>query len=148
MKEDYLSTDTPYIPRNDWTEDTAPTVAEVQENCTTVGGDIQKFTFDKECVETIAKAITGKSGQPVKISDEEKQMATNLMAYKLLAPILFKAFVDYLDHNKREDKQMCVSNMECEDIETAFTFKDWVKLVKYVKKFTNNLDFVKFLKDG
>ena len=137
IKDSYLTVEPVFDRvRNDWTEDTAPTV-----------GDIQKFTFDKECVEMVAKTITGKAGQPVEVTEEEQQMTENLMAYNLLSPILFKAFVDYLDHNKREGV-MCVSNWDCNEIEMAFAFKDWMELVKYVKKFTNDLDFVKILKDG
>lgn len=44
------------------------------------------------------------------------------------------SFINYLDSNRYEGK-MDVSNMECEDIESAFLNADWAKLHRYYNKY-------------
>ena len=43
-------------------------------------------------------------------------------------------FMNYLDENRPEGK-MCLSNVECEDIDKAFKENDWVKIMRYVEKY-------------
>ena len=55
-------------------------------------------------------------------------------SYEKLKRILAKGFMDFLDENKKEGK-MCLSNMECEDIDKAFNEQDWDKLNRYIVKY-------------
>lgn len=55
-------------------------------------------------------------------------------SYQKLKRHLACAFMDYLDNYRRLGK-MCLSNMECEDIDKAFDEKDWDKLARYAKKY-------------
>lgn len=50
------------------------------------------------------------------------------------------SFIDYLDTHKYEGK-MCVSNIECEDIENAFHNTMWDRLHRYYCKYINKSDF-------
>jgi len=51
-------------------------------------------------------------------------------AYKILSKNLSLAFIRFLDYIRPKGK-MCVSNMECKDIEKGFDEMDWEKLEKY-----------------
>jgi hypothetical protein len=44
-----------------------------------------------------------------------------------------RQFMNWLDASTPEDK-MCLSNMECEDIENAFLKDDWARIANYIKK--------------
>jgi len=59
--------------------------------------------------------------------------------YSKVKRILGIAFMQYLDKNKAKSKRMCLSNMECEDIDRAFDEQDWSKIYRYAEK---------YLKDG
>lgn len=48
--------------------------------------------------------------------------------------ILAIAFMNFLDR-ERPDGKMCLSNMECADIEDAFKVGDWDKLFRYAEKY-------------
>ena len=50
---------------------------------------------------------------------------------------LAMALMDYLDRNRPEGK-MCLSNMECEDIDKAFADMDFAKIRKYIDKYIVN----------
>jgi len=43
------------------------------------------------------------------------------------------SFMNWLDENRFEGK-MCLSNMECEDIEDVFLSHDWCRMFRYIKK--------------
>lgn len=55
-------------------------------------------------------------------------------SYSKIVGSLSIAYMDYLDKHKPEGK-MCLSNMECYDIDKAFLEQDWVKLLRYLKKY-------------
>lgn len=42
--------------------------------------------------------------------------------------------IHYLDANSKESK-MCVSNMECKQIEDAWKIGDWKTIIKYINKY-------------
>lgn len=44
------------------------------------------------------------------------------------------SFINYIDEHRDKGK-MCVSNMECEDIISAFVAKDWAKINRYYNKY-------------
>ena len=44
------------------------------------------------------------------------------------------AFMNYLDSIAAEGK-MCLSNMECADIDKAFNEQDWAKIERYIRKY-------------
>ena len=62
---------------------------------------------------------------------EEKEEANGYAAIK---GYISAAFMEYLDKYRPEVK-MCLSNMECIDIEKAFDEMDWKKLYRYIQKF-------------
>lgn len=62
---------------------------------------------------------------------EENRMSES---YQKLKRLIAHAFMDYLDNYRRLGK-MCLSNMECEDIDKAFAEKDWDKLARYAQKY-------------
>lgn len=41
--------------------------------------------------------------------------------------------INYLDEHRPAGK-MCMSNMECEDLERAFCLGSWEKVIRYIKK--------------
>ena len=55
-------------------------------------------------------------------------------SYPKIVGYLSIAYMDYLDKHKSEGK-MCLSNMECHDIDKAFLDQDWAKLLRYLKKY-------------
>lgn len=55
-------------------------------------------------------------------------------AYDRIRRILALGFIEFLDDNRPEGK-MCVSNMECMDIEKSFRNQDWINLVMYLDKY-------------
>lgn len=57
-------------------------------------------------------------------------------SYNIIKRILAMGFMDFLDANVKDGK-MCLSNMECADIDKAFDEKDWDKLARYVSKYIN-----------
>ena len=54
--------------------------------------------------------------------------------YIRVQKILALAFMNLLDSERPEGK-MCLSNMECADIEDAFKVGDWDKLFRYYEKY-------------
>ncbi len=54
--------------------------------------------------------------------------------YQKIKKLLALSFMDYLDNNRKEGK-MCLSNMECADIDKAFDTQDWDKLFRYSEKY-------------
>ena len=54
--------------------------------------------------------------------------------YDKIKKTLAIAFMNDLDANRPEGK-MCLSNMECADIEDAFKVGDWDKLFRYAEKY-------------
>lgn len=54
--------------------------------------------------------------------------------YTSIKRLLAIAFMHYLDQN-RKDGKMCLSNMECTDIDKAFDTQDWPKLRRYAEKY-------------
>jgi len=54
--------------------------------------------------------------------------------YDELSGSLSVAFMHFLDEG-RPDGKMCLSNMECADIEKAFKEKDWAKVADYLIKY-------------
>jgi len=54
--------------------------------------------------------------------------------YKDISGYLSLAFMDFLDKTRPEGK-MCLSNLECADIDKAFGEQDWAKLKRYVEKY-------------
>ncbi len=54
--------------------------------------------------------------------------------YEMVKKVLARAFMEFLDNNKPDGK-MCLSNGECYDIEKAFNFGDWEKLMRYAEKY-------------
>lgn len=57
--------------------------------------------------------------------------------YDELKRSLSLAFIHFLDKNRQSGK-MCLSNMECEDIEEGFRTQDWPKLLGYLQRYRNN----------
>ena len=53
------------------------------------------------------------------------------------------SFIIWLDNNTKIGN-MCLSNMECEDIEKAFISVDWSKIYRYIKKKVDNVREPKF----
>ena len=60
-----------------------------------------------------------------------------IIEYDELKGSLSLAFIHFLDENRSPGK-MCLSNMECEDIEEGFRTQDWPKLLGYLQKYRNN----------
>ena len=56
-------------------------------------------------------------------------------SYNRIKRYLGIALMDYLDNNCPEGK-MCLSNMECADIDKAFDEQDWSKIERYIRKYT------------
>lgn len=56
------------------------------------------------------------------------------MSYNKIKRILAMGFMEFLDEH-RKDGKMCLSNMECADIERAFDNQDWDKLARYMDKY-------------
>ena len=54
--------------------------------------------------------------------------------YNRVKKILAIALMEFFDKNRPEGK-MCLSNMECADIEAAFSQGDWDKLFRYCEKY-------------
>lgn len=44
------------------------------------------------------------------------------------------SFINHIDEHRDKGK-MCVSNMECDDIISAFVAKDWAKINRYYNKY-------------
>lgn len=59
--------------------------------------------------------------------------------YRKLVGNISIAFMDYLDKIKPDGK-MCLSNMECADIDKAFYEMDWEKLYRYLKKYSKDIN--------
>lgn len=57
-----------------------------------------------------------------------------IIEYDELKSSLSLAFIHFLDENRSPGK-MCLSNMECEDIEEGFRTQDWPKLLGYLQKY-------------
>ena len=55
-------------------------------------------------------------------------------SYNHIKRYLGIALMDYLDNNRPEGK-MCLSNMECADIDKAFDEQDWSKIERYIRKY-------------
>lgn len=72
------------------------------------------------------------------ISEFEKRLheeqAEESDGYSDIKAHISAAFMEYLDRY-RPDVKMCLSNLECIDIERAFDEMDWKKLYRYVQKF-------------
>ena len=56
--------------------------------------------------------------------------------YNKIKGVLSLGFMHFLDENRHEGK-MCLSNMECADIDKAFDEQDWPKLARYINKYLN-----------
>ena len=69
------------------------------------------------------------------VKEAGDQYSVDFDGYKKVAYGLSSAFMDYLD-NIRPEGKMCLSNMECADIEKAFLEMDWAKLYRYLKNFS------------
>lgn len=54
--------------------------------------------------------------------------------YNKIKKLLSLAFMQLLDRERPQGK-MCLSNMECEDIDSAFALGDWEKLFRYALKY-------------
>lgn len=54
-------------------------------------------------------------------------------SYSHIVGYISVAFMHYYDNNIPQGK-MCLSNMECADIDKAFKEKDWAKIERYIKK--------------
>ena len=73
-----------------------------------------------------------KKQKPVKLSEEELHNIRNGVLSSCAT-----SFINYLDkHLYVYEGKMCVSNVECEDIENAFKNTDWGKIGRYYNKFT------------
>lgn len=57
--------------------------------------------------------------------------------YENINGVLAIALMHYLDQNRPSGK-MCLSSMECKEIDDAFTKQDWATIFNYVKKFSPN----------
>ncbi len=55
-------------------------------------------------------------------------------SYTRIKGYLGIALMHYLDNNCSEGK-MCLSNMECADIDKAFDEQDWPKIERYIRKY-------------
>ena len=55
-------------------------------------------------------------------------------SYSHIVGYLSGAFMNYYDDNIPQGK-MCLSNMECADIEKAFKEQDWAKIERYIEKY-------------
>lgn len=60
-----------------------------------------------------------------------------IIEYDELKSSISLAFIHFLDKNRSPGK-MCLSNMECKDIEEGFRTQDWPKLLGYLQKYHNN----------
>lgn len=69
------------------------------------------------------------ANEGIKITQKEKQ------DYRDFNGILAVAFMHYLDEHRPNGK-MCLSSMECKDIDDAFRQQDWGTLVNYAKKYS------------
>lgn len=58
---------------------------------------------------------------------DKEELAEEALKY------IARQFMNWLDAGTPEDK-MCLSNMECEDIEDAFLKDDWARITHYIKK--------------
>lgn len=54
--------------------------------------------------------------------------------YECIRKNLALSFINYIDEHRDKGK-MCVSNMECDDIISAFVAKDWAKINRYYNKY-------------
>lgn len=54
-------------------------------------------------------------------------------SYSHIVGYISSAFMHYYDNNIPQGK-MCLSNMECADIDKAFREQDWAKIERYIKK--------------
>ena len=54
--------------------------------------------------------------------------------YDKIKKLLSISFMQFLDRERSQDK-MCLSNMECSDIDSAFAQGDWEKLFSYAVKY-------------
>lgn len=63
-------------------------------------------------------------------------MEENKLAKAFLRNVAL-SIMNWLDANTVEDK-MCLSNMECEDIENAVCNADWMKIYRYMQKKLEN----------
>lgn len=54
-------------------------------------------------------------------------------SYSHIVGYISSAFMHYYDNNIPKGN-MCLSNMECADIDKAFKEKDWAKIERYIKK--------------
>ena len=65
---------------------------------------------------------------------EEQVMTGEFDSYYRVKGYLGIAFMNYLDSIAAEGK-MCLSNMECADIDKAFNEQDWAKIERYIRKY-------------
>lgn len=74
------------------------------------------------------------------IVDEEdwftEEWLNGLRDFNKIKKVLANGFMKFLDDNRKEGK-MCLSNMECDDIDRAFDEQDWPKLARYLDKYFN-----------
>lgn len=66
--------------------------------------------------------------------DEDFYVEGEFDSYYHIKGYLGIALMHYLDTNRQEGK-MCLSNMECADIDKAFDEQDWAKIERYIKKY-------------
>lgn len=71
--------------------------------------------------------------------NEDFYMDGEFDSYSHIAGYLSLAFMYYLDE-KRPQGKMCLSNMECADIENAFNKQDWAKLKRYIGKYIGKME--------
>ena len=58
-------------------------------------------------------------------------------SYSHIVGYIAIAFMHYIDNNRPQGK-MCLSNMECADIDKAFIEQDWAKIERYIEKYGKN----------
>ena len=66
-------------------------------------------------------------------SNEDFYVEGEFDSYSHICGLLAIAFMHYIDKNIPDGK-MCLSNIECADIDKAFKGKDWPKIERYIKK--------------
>ena len=54
--------------------------------------------------------------------------------FEIVQKELGLSFINYIDEH-RDKRKMSVSNMECDDIISAFVAKDWAKINRYYNKY-------------
>ena len=67
-------------------------------------------------------------------NDEDFYIEGEFDSYYRVKGYLGIAFMNYLDSIASEGK-MCLSNMECADIDKAFNEQDWAKIERYIRKY-------------